>query len=138
MGLGCNDFALDVKKKVTRLERPLKYSCVEHAERSAIFDAVRGGNGDRLKGATMVALWAACADCARAIIECQIGTVVTHSFYRNDTERDHAGDRKNWDEEIDIAFVMLEEAGVTVQFADFKVMDDDEMPLRYSGSEVRY
>ena len=53
----------------------------------------------------MVCPWAACADCARAIIQSGIKKLVVHK---------QAGDKSPefWRQEIEIAFVMLQEANV--------------------------
>ena len=59
---GCNDFPEGVAAKPERLERPLKYSFMEHAERNAIYSA-----GEIVDTDVMYALWAACDDCARAV-----------------------------------------------------------------------
>lgn len=70
---GCNAFPLGVE---WRLERPEKYLYIEHAERNAIFSAAKLGY--RLDGATMFCPWAACADCARAIVCSGITKLVRH------------------------------------------------------------
>jgi dCMP deaminase len=57
-------------------ERPRKYALLEHAERNCLYNAAR--NGICTVGCTMVASWAACADCARAIVETGIDTLVRH------------------------------------------------------------
>lgn len=57
-------------------DRPNKYALVEHAERNAIYMAA--ARGYRLNGATMYACWAACADCARAIVQSGIARLVRH------------------------------------------------------------
>jgi dCMP deaminase len=56
--------------------KPTKYQLVEHAERRAIYKAAKKGLW--LEGATLVASWAACADCARAIVESGIKTLIRH------------------------------------------------------------
>lgn len=57
-------------------DKSLKYQLVEHAERRAIYKACR--NGLTLQGRTMYSTWAACADCARAIVESGITRLVRH------------------------------------------------------------
>lgn len=57
-------------------ERPRKYSVTEHAERRAIYHAAR--DGVCLYGSTLYSTWAACADCARAIVESGISRLVRH------------------------------------------------------------
>lgn len=70
----CNRFPAGVNVTDGRLQRPLKYSFIEHAERGALFQAARAGV--RLEDATLVCPWAACADCARAIVQCGIATLI--------------------------------------------------------------
>lgn len=57
----CNRFPERVKITDARLERPLKYNFIEHAERNAIFSAAR--KQLPLLGATMYVPWFACSDC---------------------------------------------------------------------------
>ena len=57
-----------------RLSRPQKYVWMEHAERNAIYSAVR--TGTRLDGCTMYVELMPCAECARAIIQSGIRHVV--------------------------------------------------------------
>ncbi len=57
-------------------ERPRKYAFMEHAERAVIFTAAAYGLSTR--GLTMVAPWACCAECARAIVMAGITKVVAH------------------------------------------------------------
>lgn len=60
----------------TDWERPRKYELMCHAERGALDNAAIFGICTA--GATMVATWAACADCARGIVACGIKTLVRH------------------------------------------------------------
>lgn len=105
IGRGWNAFPSGVESRPERWARPLKYSIIEHAERNAIFYAARMGQST-YKG-FMMCPWAACADCARAIIQSGIKTLVRHQ---------EATDRSpdSWKESIAIADEMLDEAGVTV------------------------
>ncbi len=130
MGVGCNEFPEGVKSTEERLTRPLKYSFVEHAERNAIYDA-----GMIIDSDVMYALWAACADCARGIIQSGIRTLYTHSFYANGGV--DLKDRKNWGESIQVAFEMFEEAGVEVVFIDDQIMLPGES-LLYCGESVSF
>jgi dCMP deaminase len=99
----CNTFPNGVSNKPERLERPLKYNFIEHAERNVLHEALR--RGVRTTGMTMFVPWFACADCARAIIGAGITKVVGHKRMFDQTP-DH------WKESIAHAFVMFEEAGV--------------------------
>ena len=116
-----NRFPDGVKETPERWQRPLKYKIIEHAERNAIFAAGRAGI--KTDGLIMVACWATCTDCARAIIQSGIKLLVTHK---------QAYDRspESWKTDIDLALQMLKEAGVEV------VMYDGEIGvkrLRHSG-----
>ncbi len=129
-GIGCNEFPRGVTVNEERLVRPLKYDFIEHAERNAIYQA-----GIECQGATMYALWGACADCARGIIQSGIVELVAHRFYLRD-EHDISNDRKNWSGSISTAFTMLEEAGVSVRYTDVSVFPD--RTILFNGEPVSY
>ena len=99
---GFNRPATGTRMTAERWERPLKYSFVEHAERNAIYDAAR--RGVKTQGLTMVCVWAACADCARAIVESGIVELVRFATPPN----------KRWDETIEIADRILLEGGLRI------------------------
>lgn len=103
----CNDFPKGVKVTPERLQRPIKYSFVEHSERGVLYAAVK--RGVRVDGMTMYVPWAACSDCARAIICSGIKKVVLHKDMMDKTP-DH------WQESIKYAFTMFEEAGVEIAY----------------------
>lgn len=122
---GINEFPGGVKYTDERWERPLKYSVIEHAERNAIYQAARYGNSTI--GCIMVAPWAACADCARAIIQAGISTLVRHK---------QASDRSPqfWLDSIVIADDMLREAGVIVVDYDGDVCaHKEEIKVLHTG-----
>lgn len=62
--------------------RPHKYDMIEHAERTAIYTAAL--YGECTQGLSLIATWACCPDCARAIVMAGIKDVYTHvkSYYR--------------------------------------------------------
>jgi dCMP deaminase len=128
MGIGSNTFPAGVKPLQERLERPDKYLYIEHAERAAIYDAARDGLCTH-RG-VMYALWAACADCARGIIESGITELVTHSFYNR-----QGG--KRWGHSIEHGELMLEEAGVIVRTIDDQIMNFNES-IRFNGEKVNF
>ena len=99
----CNRFPDRVKVNQERLERPLKYEFIEHAERNAILKCAKLGYSTH--GATMYVPWFACSDCARAIIQAGIAHVVGHQRMADDTP-----DR--WKDSIANAMTMLKEAGI--------------------------
>lgn len=104
-----NEFPDGVKYSPERWERPLKYKIIEHAERNALFDLAK--KGIRTEGLVMVCPWAACSDCARAIIQCGIRKLVTH-------KQAHDRSPEFWQKEIEVAFVMLREANVEIEMYD--------------------
>ncbi len=55
-------------------QRPQKYLWTEHAERNAIYNAAR--TGVPLQGCTAYVPWYPCMDCARAIVQSGISTLV--------------------------------------------------------------
>ena len=76
MSSGWNDIStmFGVEARPERMERPEKYYWIEHAERSAIYEAARFGRP--LEGATMYVTWFPCMDCARGIVETRIKALV--------------------------------------------------------------
>lgn len=107
--LDVNRFPQNVHYSPERWERPTKYQYIEHAERNAIYSAARYGIATR--GLTLVCLWAACPDCARAIIQAGLERLVT---LQPNEDGKHAG----WDDGIKVAMGMLAEAGVKVEYID--------------------
>ena len=104
-----NEFPRGVTYSDARWERPGKYEWIEHAERNAVFAAAR--RGISTDGLTMVCPWAACSDCARAVIQAGVSRLVTLRPKQEDT---HA----RWDASISVAMTMLDEAGVEVVYID--------------------
>jgi dCMP deaminase len=98
-----NHFPEGIRDTKDRLEAPLKYSFLEHAERNAIFTAAR--QGISLAGSTLVGTWIPCADCARAIVGAGITTYVCPK---------EPGDSGNWTEGIANGETILREGGVEI------------------------
>jgi dCMP deaminase len=82
-----------------RHKRPDKYIWTEHAERNAIYNAAR--TGCKLSGCTMYTPFFPCTNCARAIIQSGIRTIVTTPVCT-----------PNWEEDLKVSKVMLGECGV--------------------------
>jgi dCMP deaminase len=88
-----------------RLERPAKYTFIEHAERIAIYTCARLGH--MTEGSTIYLTWFPCADCARAIVCAGIKRLV--------------GYEPDWTEErygFKDARTILEEGGVEIVFEE--------------------
>lgn len=107
LATGYNGFPRRVNDNIAwRHQRPQKYLFAEHGERNAIYNAARDGVG--LEGATLYVGWPPCADCARAIIQSGIWTVVLGT--------DVTPER--WRESCEAGSEMFAEAGVTVVVFD--------------------
>lgn len=118
-----NNFPRGVDENLTRWEKPLKHSYVEHAERNAIYEAAR--KGIKTEGLVLYAPWFACDNCARAIIQSRIGCVIGHDalIHRQ---------RPDWAESIRIADGMLTESGTLFKriqgtFPDVTIRFDDQL-----------
>jgi dCMP deaminase len=122
---GYNRFPDGVAYSDERWLRPAKYSYVEHAERNAVYAAARYGT--LTHGATLYCPWAACADCARAIIQAGIVRLVRLGSMSNTNER--------WDDSVRVGDVMLAEAGVAVNDLIIKPVG---VTLRRNGDEVKF
>jgi dCMP deaminase len=106
--MGYNGFPRGVFDENTlRHERPEKYLWTEHAERNAIYNAARIGVS--VEGCTAYIPWYPCMDCARAIIQSGIATLVA---YRPEF------DDPKWGHEFKKVFVMLEEAKVETRWLE--------------------
>jgi dCMP deaminase len=110
IGTGVNSLPIGVEITPARLERPKKYQYMEHAERNAIFHAIR--SGFCTNGATLYCPWFACCDCARAIIQAGVRKVVGHKQIF-----DKAGVGP-WTESISAGNDMFAEAGVETELYD--------------------
>jgi len=106
LGWGANEFTNGMDVTPDLLERPKKYTFIEHAERNAIYHSLRRLNHDPAYGTphTMVAAWASCADCARAIVQSGIKTLIRHD--RSGVDR--------WSESIEAGDIILAAGDVTV------------------------
>jgi deoxycytidylate deaminase len=102
VGFGYNHFPHGIKPVQTR---PEKYKRIQHAERDAILS---GWGSHVVKRAMMVCPWAACCDCALAIIGTnKIVTLVTHGPRMRTTP-----DR--WKDDVEYALNMIREAGIEI------------------------
>lgn len=75
--LSHNGWAEGWKPSPEDFERPRKYQLLEHSERNSIYAAAR--RGLPLEHCTMVATWAACSECSKAIVQCGISKLVRHA-----------------------------------------------------------
>jgi len=107
---GYNSFPRGVNDDIDeRYYRPLKYKWTEHAERNSIYNAARIGVST--KGCDMfITAEGPCHECARAIINAGIRRLYCKS--------DKTLNPENWEDSLDVALDMLNEAGVEVIYYD--------------------
>jgi dCMP deaminase len=118
LSVGYNGFTRGMDDEIdSRHERPAKYLYTEHAERNSIYNAVR--SGVCLKGAKIYLPWFPCTDCARAIINSGIKTIVA-------TEPDY--DMEKWGDLFKVSYEMLTECGVKIQWYSDEFDKWDEVP----------
>lgn len=77
LATGYNGIPRGLSHTAERLERPRKYDFFEHAERNAIYNAARRGVG--LEGSVVYLPGHPCRDCARALIQVGVHSVVMDS-----------------------------------------------------------
>lgn len=107
--LAVNEFPKGVRYSDDRWGRPQKYDFIAHAEEAAILKASRLGLATA--GTTLVCPWAACATCARLIVQAGCSHLVTLKPQDADTH-------ERWAESIAQAMTILDEGGVKVTFYD--------------------
>lgn len=118
-----NRFPLSVQHRPDRLERPMKYRWIEHAERAVIYEAALSGVST-LKS-RLYCPWFACCDCARAIIMAGVKEVIGHAKCREATP-------ERWAAEILAAETMLAEAGVGMRL----IFDTLDKTILFDGKEM--
>jgi dCMP deaminase len=109
ISFGYNGFPRGVLEFPERSERPLKYNFSEHAERNAIYLSRRD-----LRDCVMFCTHFPCCDCARAIIQSGIGTLV---FYTDEHYSHQVGSSLISPERAAMnknSYQMFREANVTV------------------------
>ncbi|SRR5579883_974889 len=123
LSLGANRFPDGIKHLPERLLPECKREYLEHAERDAIFSAIRQERV--IKGAIMYVPWFACADCAKAIIAVGIKAVIGHlAPCMTETV---------WAETIKIGLTLLREANIDYHYYDGVVGVDN---MLFSGQVV--
>lgn len=112
LSTGYNGLPRNIEYTPEKLERPTKYFVMEHAERNAIYNAVR--NGVALLNSTCYITGLPCADCARAII--QVGTKrIVLPADAGDILLDPNPDR-TWIPGVKAGLEILAEASVSVEY----------------------
>ena len=103
----CNDFPGGVRDLDERHAHPERLLWIEHAERNAIFAAARAGLATA--GATLIATFHPCADCARAIV--QAGIADLHTLAPDFAD-------PLWGQAFRCSRAILEEGGVRVVYLE--------------------
>lgn len=86
-------------------QRPGKYALFEHGERNAIYNAAFCGVSTA--GCTMYCTWGPpCADCARAVVQSGITTLVHHAEFPGPA---------SWADSVAIGHALLTRLGVAVR-----------------------
>lgn len=91
-----------------RLERPVKYDLIVHAEMNAIIQCAR--NGISPVGTTLYSSFSPCIHCTLAVVQAGISRVVTRSVAVGD---------EHWNESIEKSISMFEEVGI-----EYVVLED--------------
>ena len=115
---GFNGLPRGIEHTKARYERPEKYHWFEHAERNAIYNGAR--IGVRLKGCTLYLYGYPCPDCARAVIQAGISTVVMSA-----NQEKFADHNERWKELYQRSHIMLREAEIQIRKVNTDTGDDD-------------
>ncbi len=107
LATGYNGLPRGVEDHPDRLERPIKYDLIVHAEMNAIIQCAR--NGVSPLGATIYSSFSPCIHCTLSIVQAGISRVVTRSVVEGDA---------HWNESLEKSIAMLEEVGIEYTVLD--------------------
>lgn len=130
IGAACNTLLRGIDVDLSEVDRETKLNYIQHAERGAIGNSSRSYVESRtIKGSphVLVACWAACLECAKAISGHQIPFLVRHKRPMSD----------RWQKSIEVGDEILRAGGVTILEFDGKLFDDDSVSILFDG-EVFY
>ena len=104
----CNRFpnGIEVTDELLN-DRNFKYKFIEHAERNAIYAHACDHSFMSTEGLFMVSPWAACPDCARAIVQSRIARLYVHKQRMDITA-------ERWADEVSVGRAILEDGGVEI------------------------
>lgn len=114
IGVGFNHFPQGVDEKHWHGPKEGKYERVAHAEVSAILHAAR--NGHSTTDSTLVCPWAACANCAKYIVEAGVTKLVRH------IEHDP---QSSWVKSIELGDEIMRDGGV-------EIVEIEPLPTEFS------
>ena len=101
LATGYNGLPRGFEDHPDRLQRPVKYDLIVHAEMNAIIQCAR--NGVSPVGATIYSSFSPCIHCSLLIVQAGINRVVTRAIARGD---------EDWNDSIDKSVMLFEEVGV--------------------------
>lgn len=104
---GHNHFPAGVSAEHWSGPKDGKYARVVHAEVAVILEAAR--RGVSTLGSTMVAPWAACANCSKHIADAGVKTLVRHRFIDNGVTEESP-----WYEDCLLGDEIMTEAGILI------------------------
>jgi len=116
LSTGYNSFPRGINDNVAaRQERPEKYFWFEHAERNAIYNAVRA-HVDIRNANMILTCGIPCADCGRGIIQAGIKNLICQPGTGDSVSKE--GAKLKWNESCDRSEIMLRESGVDIFYID--------------------
>lgn len=98
---GFNGLPQGIADHPDRLQRPVKYDLICHAELNAIVQCAR--NGASPIGCTLYSSFSPCVQCSLAIIQAGVAEVITHESAPGD---------EHWQRSLELARSLFAEAGV--------------------------
>lgn len=106
---GYNGLPQHVMDLPDRLERPLKYLYISHAERNAIYSAAK--HGIATDKSTLYTNGLPCTDCMKGIIQAGIETIYIHKQFELHSKKIV---RLEWEKHIAVSKQMSKEAGTEI------------------------
>ena len=101
LATGYNGLPRGFEDQPERLQRPVKYDLIVHAEMNAIIQCAR--NGISPVGATLYSSFSPCIHCSLSIVQAGINRVVTRAIEKSD---------EDWNDSIEKSVVLFEEVGI--------------------------
>ena len=125
VAMGYNGLPRGIDNDPRYQQRPEKYFFFEHAERNAFYNASNIGVPMKMLDTICYITWVPCADCARAILQEEVGKVVIHKQGQEALD-DSRGDVASWGDSHKAAMHMLETAkdGPEIEWYDGDIITD--------------
>jgi dCMP deaminase len=101
LSTGYNGLPRGFEDQTERLQRPIKYDLIVHAEMNAIVQCAR--NGVSPVGATLYSSFSPCISCSLAIVQAGIIRVVTKDISEGD---------EHWNDSIEKSLILFDEVGI--------------------------